>query len=94
MDRPQIVPLMLQLVRELAVAVTLMLQLPAGLGPYEIPPTPENVIGNASALFCRLNCVANVTLGSPFNVTLSTAQAVGVTVSVELSVPFPELSSV
>jgi hypothetical protein len=41
-----------------------------------------------------LNWVANVTLGFPLKVTLSTAQAAGVTVSVELSLPFPELSSV
>jgi len=46
---------MLQVVRELAVALTLMLQLPDGFGPYEIPPIPENVIGKANALFCRLN---------------------------------------
>jgi hypothetical protein len=41
-----------------------------------------------------LNWVANVTLGFPLKVTLSTAQAAGVTISVELSLPFPELSSV
>jgi hypothetical protein len=87
-------PLMLQLARELAVPFTLMLQLPDGLGPYEIPPVPENMIGNASALFCRLNVVENVTLGFPLNVTSSTAQAAGVTVSVALSLPLPELSSV
>jgi hypothetical protein len=71
-----------------------MPQLPDGLGPYEIPPIPENVIGNASPYFCRLNWVANVTLGFPLNVRLSTSQAAGVTVSVELSLPFPELSTV
>ena len=87
-------PLTLHEVTEVAVAFTLMLQLPVGLGPYEMPPIPENVIGNASAWFCRLNCVANVTLGFPLNVTLSTAQAAGITVSVELSLPLPELSSV
>jgi hypothetical protein len=41
-----------------------------------------------------LNWVANVTLGFPLKVTLLTAHAAGVTVSVELSLPFPELSSV
>jgi hypothetical protein len=41
-----------------------------------------------------LNWVANVTLGFPLNVTSSTAHAAGVTVTAELSLPFPELSSV
>jgi hypothetical protein len=77
-----------------AVAFTLMLQLPDGFGPYEIPPIPENVIGNANALLCTWNDVAKVTLGFPLKVTSSTAQADGVTVSVALSLPFPELSSV
>jgi hypothetical protein len=85
---------MLHEVTDVAVAFTSMLQLRAGLGPYEIPPIPENVIGKANALLCRLNCVANVTLGFPLNVTLSTAHAAGITVNVELSLPFPELSSV
>jgi hypothetical protein len=87
-------PLTLHEVGEVAVAFTSMPQLRDGLGPYEMPPIPENVSGNASALFCRLNCVANVTLGFPLNVTLLTAQSSGITVSVELSLPFPELSSV
>jgi hypothetical protein len=47
-DLPQILPLTLHEFIDVAVAFTLMLQLPVGLGPYEIPPIPENVIGNAS----------------------------------------------
>jgi hypothetical protein len=93
-DLPQIDPLTVHEVAELAVAFTLMLQLPDGFGPNEIPPTPENVSGKASALFRTWKAVANVTLGSPLNVTPLTAHADGVTVSVELSLPFPELSSV
>lgn len=93
-DRPQIDPLTLHAVGDAAVAFRLMLQLPAGLGPNEMPPIPEKLIGNAGALFFRLNCVAKVTSGSPWMVKLSTTHDEGVTVRVELSLPFPELSSV
>jgi hypothetical protein len=87
-------PLTLHDVADVAVAFTLMLQVPDGFGPNDMPPVPEKVSGNARALLCRLNCVANVTLGAPLMVTLSSAQAEGVTVRVELSLPLPELSSV
>lgn len=93
-DCPQMLPLTLHVVAEVAVAFTLMLQLPDGFGANEMPPFPEKVSGKASALFFRLNSVANVTLGSPLIVKLSTTQEEGVTVRVELSLPFPELSSV
>jgi hypothetical protein len=41
-------PLTLHELIDVAVAFTSMLQLPDGLGPYEMPPVPENEIGNAS----------------------------------------------
>jgi hypothetical protein len=84
----------LQLVGELTVIVTLILQLPDGFGPNVMPPFSENRIGNASALFCKIKLVDTVTLGLPLMVISDTAQFAGVTVSVELSLPFPELSSV
>ena len=93
-DRPQIDPLTLHAVADVTVAFTSMLQLPVGLGPNEMPPVPEKVSGKASALFFRLNCVAKLTLGSPLMVKLSTTHDEGVRVRVELSLPFPELSSV
>lgn len=71
-----------------------MLQLPDGLGPNEIPPNPENGSGYVSASFCRGNDIANVTFGFRLSARLSTTQAEGVSVRVELSLPFPELSSV
>ena len=80
--------------REFTVMVTLMLQLPDGFGPKVIPPFSENRIGNGNALFCKRKLVDPVTLGFPLIVRFDTTQFVGVTVSVELSLPLPELSSV
>lgn len=84
----------MQLVSEFTVMLTLIVQLPDGCGPKVMPPFSENRTGYARALFCRVNPVLTVTFGLPLNVMLETAQFVGVTVSVELSVPLPLLSSV
>ena len=84
----------MQLVAEFTVTLTLMLQLPDGFGPKLIPPFSENKIGKANMLFCKMKLVDTVTLGFPFTVISDTTQFAGVIVSVELSLPFPELSSV
>jgi hypothetical protein len=76
---------------EFNVSDTLIVQLPDGLGPYEISPASVAVTGNCTSLPVKLISVATVTFGSPLIVRFETEQLVGVIVSVVLSDPSPEL---
>lgn len=87
-------PVAVQVVGELTLTDTSRLQLPEGFGPKVMPPFSENKTGKANSLFWIVKPVLTVTFGLPLNVMFDTAQLAGVTVSVELSLPFPELSSV